>query len=155
MREWSEADFQARVQARIRQLGQPETTLLRQAGLSGDEIRKAPKRGRRIDTVLGIARALKWTVGQAIGIQDPTLFLDQEREIDPAKLARALSLAEETIGDNPEGRRVSVLADVASLVYSVLSERESDGLPLDDDEARALIASLLRKVFAKPLNAKT
>ena len=149
MQDWSEPDFQARVSARIEQLGDKETTLLRAAGLTGDEIRKIPKRGRRIDTILGIAKALKWTVGQALGIQDPTLFLDREREIDPTKLALALSLAEDTIGDNPGGERVGVVADAASLVYSVLSEREASGQPLDNEEARALISSLLRRFFAK------
>jgi hypothetical protein len=47
MQDWSEGDFQARVNARIEQLGKPETTLLRNAGLTGDEIRKIPKRARR------------------------------------------------------------------------------------------------------------
>lgn len=149
MRDWSETLFQERVNARIAQLGKTKTTLLREAGLTGDEIRKEPKRGRRIDTIFGIARALQWTVGQAIGIQDPTLFLDREREIDPSKLALAMSLAEAAIGDNPEGQKPAVLADAASLVYSVLSERESAGSPLSDEEARAAIESLLRRVFAK------
>lgn len=149
MQDWSEPDFQARVIARITQLGEKETTLLRAVGLTGDEIRKIPKRGRRVDTLLGIAKALRWTVGQALGIQDPTLFLEREREIDPTKLALALSLAEDTVGDNPGGERVRVVADAASLVYSVLSEREANGQPLDDEEARALISSLLRRFFAK------
>lgn len=148
MKDWSETEFQDRVVARVKQLGKPETTLLREAGLTGDEIRKVPKRGRRIDTVLGIARALQWTVGQAIGVQDPTLFLDREREIDPTKLARALALAEDAIGENRPGD-AATLADAASLVYSVLSERESAGVSLDDGEARAVIESLLRRFFAK------
>lgn len=149
MRDWSEVDFQARVEARIKQLGGKETTLLRAAGLSGDEIRKVPKRGRRIDTLLGIAKALQWTVGQAIGVHDPALFLEREREIDPTKLARALSIAEDTVGDNPGGERIGVIADAASLVYSVLSEREANGEPLDDESAKAVISSLLRRFFAK------
>jgi hypothetical protein len=146
-KEWSEADFQARVEARIAQLGEPETTLLRRAGLTGDEIRKAPKRGRRIDTVIRIARALRWTVGQALGLQDPTLFLDRELEIDPKKLGLALAIAEDVIGENPEGRSAATLADVASLVYSVLSERESGGLSIDSDVMRSVIESILRRGF--------
>lgn len=149
MKEWSEAEFRARVDARIAQLGQAETTLLRDGGHTGDEIRKIPKRGRRVDTLYRIADALKWTIGQAIGIQDPTLYLERESEIDPTKLARALSIAEDTIGDNPEGRRVDVLARASSLVYSVLSERESEGKSLDDEEARSLIEALLRRFFSK------
>jgi hypothetical protein len=149
MREWSEIEFQARIEARIRQLGRPETTLLREAGLTGDEIRKGPKRGRRIDTIFGIARALQWTVGQAMGMQDPTLFLDRELEVDPAKLARSLQIAEDVIGDNPEGRDMAALAEQACLAYSVLAERESGGKSLDDAEARSIIESLLRRFFTK------
>ena len=55
---WSEEDFQRRAEARITQLKGNETGLLRGAGLSGDEIRKAPKRGRRIDTIAAFGR--KW-----------------------------------------------------------------------------------------------
>lgn len=150
VRDWSENEFQARVVARIAQLGKPESTLLKAAGLTGDEIRKVPKRGRRIDTVLGIARALNWTIGQAIGIQDPTLFLGREREVDPKKLALSLSLADEIVGDNPTGGRdVQVVADAASLVYSVLSEREAAGKSIDDSEVREAIGSLLRRSFAR------
>jgi len=119
MKGWSETDFQARIEARIAQLGETETSLLRAAGLTGDEIRKVPKRGRRIDTIIGIAQALRWTVGQALGIQDPALFLDRDREIDPRKLAASLEIAEDVIGDNPEGDRASVLADVASATEKI------------------------------------
>jgi hypothetical protein len=147
MEGWSEADFQARVRARIAQLGESESTLLRRAGLTGDEIRKIPKHGRRIDTVIAIARALHWTVGQALGIQDPALF-HSEREIDPKKLALALETAKNVIGDNLEQNRVQVLADVACLVYSILSEREAQGLPINESDAvRAVIESTLRRVL--------
>jgi hypothetical protein len=98
---------------------------------------------------LTIAKALRWTVGQALGVHDPTLFLEREREIDPTKLAVALSIAEETVGDNPGGERVSVVADAASLVYSILSEREANGQPLDNAEALELVSSLLRRFFSK------
>jgi hypothetical protein len=147
MKNWSETDFQARVEARIAQLGETETTLLRRAGLTGDEIRKSPKRGRRIDTVIGIARALRWTVGQALGLQDPTLFLDRELEVDPKKLSLALAIAEDVIGENPEGRSAAALADIASLVYSIISEREASGLPIDADVIRSVIESILRRGF--------
>jgi hypothetical protein len=145
MKAWSEPEFQARVAARVAQLGEPEATLLRRAGLSGDEIRKEPKRARRIDTVVGIARALRWTLGQALGLQDPTLFLDRDLEIDPKKLNLALEIAEDVIGDNPEGNRIGALADVASLVYSVLSERAAEGLPIDDATMRSVLESTLRR----------
>lgn len=149
MKPWSEKEFQTRVLARLAQIGKAEFTALRDAGGTGDEIRKIPKRGRRIDTVLIIARACQWTVGQAMGIQDPTLFLDREREIDPRKLTRALTIAEDVLGDNPEGQTPDILSDAASLVYSVLSEREAEGKSLDDDEARSVIESLLRRFFTK------
>jgi hypothetical protein len=147
--EWSEAEFQARVKARLEQLGKPESTALIEAGGTGDEIRKLPKRGRRIDTVFLIARACRWTIGQALGIQDPARFFDREREIDPRKLSRAFVIAEQAIGDNPEGQRPDKLAEAASLVYSVLSEREAGGKSLDDGEARLVIESLLRRFFPK------
>lgn len=153
MRNWSETEFQKRVDARVLQLnartGKTEHGLLIEAGLKGDEIRKEAKRARRMDTLAGIARALQWTMGQAIGIQDPTLFLEREREIDPTKLARALRMAEEAIGDNPEGDRLATVANVASLVYSTLSEREAAGKSVDDEEARELLRSMLRHFFTK------
>ncbi len=149
VKEWSEPEFQARVAARVAQLGEPEATLLRRVGLSGDEIRKEAKRGRRIDTVVGIARALRWTLGQALGLQDPMLFLDRDLEIDPKKLTLALEIAEAVIGDNPEGQRIGAVADVASLVYSVLSEREAEGLPIDDETMRSVLESTLRRGFPR------
>ena len=151
MMDWSESDFRDRIEARIRQLGLPETTLLKAAGLSGDEIRKTPKRGRRIDTIVGIARALRWTLGQAIGIQDPTLFLDREREIDPARLAKALEIVDQAL----DGAEVpaNVLADAASLVYSTLAEAEANGCPPDHEQSRQLIESLVRRVYTWSLTA--
>lgn len=146
---WSEEDFQRRVEARIAQLGVTETRLLRGKGFTGDEIRTVAKQGRRIDTIAKIATALQWTLGQAIGIHDPTLFLDREREIDPTKLARSLSIAEDAVGDYTAEDRLTLVADAASLVYSVLAEREAAGRPLSDDESAAVIESLLRRFFAK------
>lgn len=147
--DWSEADFQARVEARVKQLGIPEATLLRSVGLSGDEIRKVPKRGRRIDTVVGIAKALRWTMGQALGTTDPTLFLERDRDIDPAKLMMALRIAEDIVGDNPEGRSPAVVADVASLVYSLIRERAEAGLPVECDVVRSIVSATLRRVFPR------
>jgi hypothetical protein len=149
MLEWSEKEFQARVTARLKQLGTTETAALRAVGGTGDEIRKTAKRGRRIDTILLIAHALKWTLGQALGLQDPTAFYDRDLAVDPRKLARAWAIAEEAIGDNPEGQKVEVLAEASSLIYSVLSEREASGESLDDVGARSAVASLLRRFFAK------
>jgi len=141
---WSETEFQKRVEARIVQLGRTENALLREAGLSGDEIRKVPKRGRRIDTIVGIARALNWTMGQALGIQDPTLFLEREREIDPAKLDRALTIAENVVNAHPGPVRSGAFADIVSLVYSFVSEQEALGRPLDEEA----LTSLLRRSFS-------
>lgn len=149
MKDWSEVDFQARVEARVKQLGVPEATLLRGVGLSGDEIRKMPKRGRRVDTVLGIAKALKWTMGQALGTTDPTLFLERDRDVDPARLMMALRIAEDIVGDNPEGRSPAVIADVASLVYSVIRERDEAGLPVECDVIRSIVSATLRRLFPK------
>lgn len=148
MREWSETRFKERVQARLEQLGQPKIKpLLIAAGGKGDEIRKDPKRARRMDTIFLIAKALKWTVGQAVGIQDPTLFLDSERELDPAKLALAMQMADEIVGENDPGWES--VADLTSSVYSVLSDREAEGLSLDTDEVRSMLGSIFRRFLNK------
>jgi len=148
IKDWSETEFLERVHARVRQLGKPESRLLKDADGTGDEIRKVPKHGRQVATLVIIARALRWTLGQAMGTQDPTAFFDRELEVDPRKLTLALSIAEELLRDE-KPRTAADLANATSRIYSVFADREARGLPLDDAEARALIESLMRRLLAK------
>lgn len=138
----------ARVAARIEQLGIKETTALKLAGLTGDEIRTRRKRGPRIDTIMNIAKALRWTLGQAVGLQDPMLFLDREVSIDPTKLAQAMQITQKMIGERTD-IPLGDMAEAVSLVYSTLSDFEVAGVSVEGSAAEVAIDSMLRRLFAK------
>jgi hypothetical protein len=143
---WDEIAFRARVTARCKRLGKPLATLLREAGVSKDVVRKVPQHGRRLDSLEGVARALGWTLGQALGLQDLNKV-----ELDRHRLRLALEIAERVIDDNlpadPSGR-LALVADVAAEAYAILFECEAAGQPVTNESA-ALIAAVLRRVASR------
>jgi hypothetical protein len=141
--EWSEEAFLKRVHRRVAELGKAESALLREAGLDDSLIRKVPGRARRMDSIASIARALDWTLAEAIGVQSTS-------RVDVELLGRALLVAERKIPRRlaDRGRAVS---QAAALFYDILAERKEDGQPVPDDaEALALADALIRGMGFSP-----
>ncbi len=141
--EWSEEAFLQRVRARVAELGQAESALLRAAGLTDSLIRKVPGRARRMDSVAAIARALDWTLAEAIGVE-PTA------RVDRSMLRTALLVAEKKV-PRRAADRVEVVCRAAALFYEILTERKEGGQPVPDDaEALALADALIRGMGISP-----
>lgn len=147
---WNQDAFARRVLARADQLNSTLEGLGKAAGGRGDALRKAiePKvQGPTAQTLLFVATALHWSIGQVMGVTDPSLDLRQEREVDPRKLRDAVRLVEVAKGDVvDEIRREMAYADAVSYAYAFLSRREAEGRPLDWSNAESLedIIDMLR-----------
>lgn len=144
MAEFDLERYKARVAARIAQL--------ESAGMSAqipDAARKVGslKRGPRVDSIADLATALKWTMGQALGLVDPTLFLDRERRIDPTTTAVIIEVLRRS--GRYEGAPAAMLGDAISWLYSALSEHEEAGDGFSVEAAMPLLESLLRHAALK------
>jgi hypothetical protein len=150
MKPWDEEPLQRRIKARAAQFGKKPSRLLKDAGFGEDLLRKPPEQGRRIDSLEKIAIALKWSLGELLGIIDP----DRERTvIDPHKLEIALRLAVAVAGRNPlpQGLTKEVaVARIAADAYDAVSALERDRPEaLKSEEALAVLASLLTSKLPK------
>ncbi len=144
--EWSEEAFLERVRRRVAELGKAESALLRDAGLEESLIRKVPGRARRMDTIASIARALDWSLADAIGIK-PTSRVDVEL------LRMAMLVAERKVPRRVADRDL-VVCQATALFYQILAEREDAGRPIPDDaEALALADALIRGMGLSPPRA--
>lgn len=141
--EWSEDAFQDRVKRRVIELGQSESALLRAAGVSEDLIRKRPGVARRMDSICAIARALDWTLAEAIGVQATP-------RVDIDLLTRAMVVAEQKIPRRID-ERGSWVAKAAATFYDILADRRAQGTPIaSDEEALALADALIRGMGLRP-----
>ena len=142
--EWSEEAFAERVRRRVAELEKSESALLRAAGVSEDLIRKVPENGRRIDSVAKIARALDWTLAEAIGVQATP-------RVDVELLRIALIAAERKVPRRLDDR-TRVVCQAAALFYDILAERQEEGQPpLDEAAALDLSDALIRGMGFRPL----
>ena len=141
--EWSEEAFLERVHRRVAELGKAESALLREAGLDDSLIRKVPGRARRMDSIASIARALDWTLAEAIGVRSTP-------RVDVELLRMALMVAEKKVPRRTDDRAL-VVCQAAALFYDILAERKEDGQPVPDDaEALALADALIRGMGFSP-----
>jgi hypothetical protein len=142
--EWSEEAFLDRIRNRVAELGKSESALLAAAGVSVDLIRKVPEHGRRIDKVAEIARALDWTLAEAIGVQSTP-------RVNIELLRTALIVAERKVPRRIEDR-LQVVCDAVALFYDILAQRQEEGQPpLDEASALVLADAMIRGMGLKPL----
>jgi hypothetical protein len=143
IRNWSEDEFLDRVRRRVSELGQSESALLRVAGLSADLIRKSAGRGRRIDSIISICRALDWTLEEALGLSPPA-------QIDPEMLRLALAVVERQVPLRVLERR-EIVAHGVALFYDILAHRKERGQPaLEEEEAAQLAEALITGMMRRP-----
>lgn len=139
-KDWSEEEFLARIDARLAELGKSRSGALTQAGASADLIRKEPAYGRRIDSIITIARACDWTLAEALGITGLP---------DPDLLRISTALALRMI---PRRRMLLVrrgyeerIAEAVTTVYDYFARAAEEGTKVPDLRAgESIIKSLMR-----------
>lgn len=120
---WSDADFCARVEERAAALGMSVRELMAEAGLAADTLNHPAAQGRRIDTILKIAKAAKTTPDALLGI---------------------------TPEDDPEAQlrlaRLALVADVAAHLYVALSRRSG----AIGDQPTDIVQTIMTLVSGRP-----
>lgn len=140
-RPWHEEQLQARITARLAELGLDQTNALRRVGASVDLIRKIPTQGRRIDSLEEIARALEWTLPELLGITPPADI--PKPELDRRKMATAFAMANRAVGsavDDSDPARIQFAADAIADFYAVLNGIEKSGKSLEEADSSFLDA---------------
>jgi hypothetical protein len=138
--EWSEAEFQKRIERRLQEIGKSAAGALADKGYKPDLIRQRAKDGRRMDTILKIVDALDWDLAEAIGVK-PTA------RIDAKLLESALWAVDQVLPRRvEEGNRTDALLRGAALFYSVLAAAQARGEPISSEKdilahARTLVTA--------------
>jgi hypothetical protein len=129
MVEWSEAEFQKRIERRLAEIGKSAKAALAEKGYSADLIRNRAKDGRRIDTIVKIVDALDWDLGEAIGIKPAPA------SIDVKLLGSALWAVDQVLPRRIEGGdRTAALLRGAALFYKVLAEAQARDEPISSEK---------------------
>jgi hypothetical protein len=134
---WSEDDFRKRADARAEELGTPLRKLLIDAGVGHDTLDKVPASGRRIDTLVKVAQALRWTLADVMG---HNMLGRISRELS----AKAFVSAERILARLPgEAQTRENLVQLHADIYDALAGRQRDGRPIDDETLRAYEEALI------------
>jgi transcriptional regulator with XRE-family HTH domain len=137
-------------QKRVRELvelmleatGMSPTELAREAGLSASTLTRF-LHDREAKHVLSTRSLSKLSLASGVPL---AMASDILTKVDPAKLQRALRLADKAIGSAKIPDREAVRSEIAAVVYEWLDEREKRGIPVrDDEEMLTLVNSLLRR----------
>ncbi len=126
---WSDQEFIERVERRSQEIGKPLAKVMRDARSSLDYLRHPAQTGRRIDKIIAIANALNWTLADALGLSPAP----PKMVIDNARLRRSIEAAVRVTGTGAPDS-AEVIADHATRIYRILSDREIQGRSVTDDE---------------------
>jgi hypothetical protein len=144
VRGWSEQKFRERVAARAAELGETVNALMERAGL-GEQFRRTPRSGRRIDTLEKIAQTLNWTLAEVMGFVEP---------IDIDLLLRAHQSAQRVYAAlRIAARTERVLISAQAYIYSELVECRQSGVEVDDEHLAACERMLIRSAESSGLGA--
>src|ERR1700731_2592291 len=125
--EWSEADFQARIEKRLQEIGKSAAGALAAKGYSIDLIRNRAGIGRRMDSIVKIVDALDWDLAEAIGVTPAA-------RIDVKLLESALWAVDQVLPRRVEGGdRPGKLLRGAALFYKVLAQAQERGEPISSE----------------------
>lgn len=128
MAEWSEEAFEARVRARARELGTPLAQCLEEAGLGHDTLLRNPK-SRRLDTLLRLAGALRWSLAEIMGFADP------DRNLSLELMSHTVAIVDGVLKELPTDAPVN-RARLFKLVYDGLLRRQREGRAFDEEVIR-------------------
>jgi hypothetical protein len=136
---FSEERFVARIRARAVQLGKPLGVLLTEAGLAQDALTRSVKHGRRIDTFERLAQACEWSLGEAMGFEEPETAVDL--------MVRALQITRRGLRKLPLNDQLE--GETIARVYDILAERRRRGLPIDDQVVGSVADAIAKFVVGK------
>jgi hypothetical protein len=126
--EWSETDFQKRIEKRLQEIGKSAQGALAEKGYKPDLIRNRAKDGRRMDTIVKIVDALDWDLAEAVGAKPSA-------RIDVKLLESALWAVDQVLPRRVEGgNRTAALLRGAALFYRVLAEAQARGEPIASEK---------------------
>jgi hypothetical protein len=126
--EWSEADFQIRIEKRLQEIGKSAAGALAEKGYSIDLIRNRAASGRRMDTIVKICDALDWDLAEAIGVNPVA-------QIDVKLLESALWAVDQVLPRRVAGGdRTRALLRGAALFYTVLAQAQARGEPIASEK---------------------
>jgi hypothetical protein len=127
---WSEEAFQARLEARARELGQPLSKLLANIGLGHDTLKRNVG-ARRLDTLERIAGALGWSLAEVMGFNP---------RIDIKLSGEAFAAAQRMLARLPkEAQTDDNFVWAHACIYDLLSARLREGRLPDDPALRVEI----------------
>lgn len=153
--EWSDEEFCQRIARRCDELGLSQREVLEEAQVAHDYLQTKPSRGRRLDLVLRLATALKWTLPQIMGIEltgniDPVILMDafrhakqatRKRDTSDAVLVHIVATLYNVIVDRRAGKRPVDLADVADALAISGSMPAIAETPNEAPESRRAVAT--------------
>jgi hypothetical protein len=126
--EWSEQDFQKRIETRLREIGKSAAGALAEKGYKPDLIRQRAKDGRRMDTIVKIVDALDWDLAEAVGAKPSA-------QIDVNLLGSALWAVDQVLPRRIYGGdRTGKLLRGAALFYKVLAHAQERGEPIASEK---------------------
>jgi hypothetical protein len=126
--DWSETEFQKRIEQRLREMGKSAAGALAEKGYSISLIRNRAKDGRRMDSIVKICDALDWDLADAIGAKPAA-------RVDVKLLESALWAVDQVLPRRVEGgNRTGALLRGAALFYRVLAEAEARGEPISGEK---------------------
>jgi hypothetical protein len=136
---FSEERWVARLRARAAELGKPLGVLLTEAGMAPDALNKAPKHGRRLDTFERLAKVCEWSLGEAMGFEEPETAVDL--------MVRALQITRRGLRKLPLNDQLE--GETIARVYDILAERRRRGLPIDDQVVGSVADAIAKFVVGK------
>jgi hypothetical protein len=102
--------------------------------MAPDALSKAPKHGRRLDTFERLAKVCEWSLGEAMGFEEP------ETSVDLMVLALQITrrgLRGIPLTDQVEGETIA-------RVYDVLAALRREGRPIDEREVATMVATIAK-----------
>jgi transcriptional regulator with XRE-family HTH domain len=130
------------VELMLETTGWSPTELAREAGVSSSTLTRFLHDPRAKHT-LSTRTLGKLSAASGVPL---TMISDTPVKIDPAKLLRALRLADKAIGSTKVPGREAARSEIAAMAYEWLDEREKLGNPVtNDDQMLSLVNSLLRR----------
>jgi hypothetical protein len=147
MKSFDNSALLARIDARLKTLGQSREGALIAAHVPKDRIRKiAAGHSPTLGTLEEVALALRWSVGQLLGYEaiDETVTINGDRpgEINPVKLERATRIARAVLAKDMRLARLrsdQLEAELIAEAYGAISDLESQRTPDGNIEELALV----------------
>lgn len=139
---FSDEELLARIDARCRELGRSRRSILMEAGVAEDLLKKTPTAGRRIDTLEKLCVPLQWTLQEIMGF--PKVSADADSEL----MRMAFKAVRRALRGRPDADEI--MPDVVTIAYNALLHHRQDGQALDANALAMLEASIAAQLgFAK------